>query len=216
MRRWRGPLIVSVVYLALWLGLDAIASLFQARQEVSLWYPPTGLSFALLLVFGLRYAPLLLLTDPLHGLVVSPPAVSWVSFWLGGVLSTVVYTTVAWLLLRRLRIDPRLTGQRDVTWFLGLAAGAGPFVVAAGQVLQYTVAGLLPWGELFRGVLGFWSSTRSVGWTSPTWCTCRSSGSPSAAGSPGWRSPSSSRTPSPWHWSAGTSWRAPCGCSSAW
>jgi diguanylate cyclase (GGDEF)-like protein len=168
MRRWQGPLIVSVVYLALWLGLDAIASLFQARQEVSLWYPPTGLSFALLLVFGLRYAPLLLLTDPLHGLVVSPPAVSWVSVWLGGVLSTVVYTTVAWLLLRRLRIDPRLTGQRDVTWFLGLAAGAGPFVVAAGQVLQYAAAGLLPWGELFRGILGFWSGRATgVGMLAP-------------------------------------------------
>src|SRR3712207_9453264 len=100
MRRWWGPLIVSVVYLGLWLGLDAIASVFQARQEVSLWYPPTGLSFALLLVFGLRYAPLLLLTDPLHGLVVSSPHVSWVSVWLSGVLSTAVYTVVAWLLLQ--------------------------------------------------------------------------------------------------------------------
>src|SRR3712207_5036783 len=157
MRRWWGPLIVSVVYLGLWLGLDAIASVFQARQEVSLWYPPTGLSFALLLVFGLRYAPLLLLTDPLHGLVVSGPDVSWVSVWLSGVVSTVVYTTVAWLLLRRLRIDPRLPGQRDVFWLLGLAAVAGPLVVAVVQVLQYTVAGLLDWGELFRGVLGFWS-----------------------------------------------------------
>ncbi|MGR6966554.1 putative bifunctional diguanylate cyclase/phosphodiesterase [Geodermatophilus sp. URMC 61] len=157
MRRWRGPLIVSVVYLGLWLGLDAIASVFQARQEVSLWYPPTGLSFALLLVFGLRYAPLLLLTDPLHGLVVSGPDVSWVSVWLGGVVSTVVYTVVAWLLLRRLRIDPRLPGQRDVFWLLGLAAVAGPLVVAVVQVLHYTVAGLLDWGELFRGVLGFWS-----------------------------------------------------------
>ncbi len=157
MRRWRGPLIVSVVYLALWLGLDAIASVFQARQEVSLWYPPTGLSFALLLVFGLRYAPLLLLTDPLHGLVVSSPDVSWVSVWLSGVLSTAVYTVVAWLLLRRLRIDPRLPCQRDVAWFLGLAAIAGPLVVAVAQVLQYTVTGLLTWGELFRGVLGFWS-----------------------------------------------------------
>ena len=156
-RGWRGPLIVSVVYLALWLGLDAIASVFQARQEVSLWYPPTGLSFALLLVFGLRYAPLLLLTDPLHGLVVSSPEVSWVSVGLGGLVSTVVYTAVAWLLLRRLRIDPRLPGQRDVVWLLGLAAVAGPFVVAVVQVLQYTVAGLLSWGELFRGVLGFWS-----------------------------------------------------------
>jgi diguanylate cyclase (GGDEF)-like protein len=157
MRRWRGPLIVSVVYLALWLGLDAIASVFQARHEVSLWYPPTGLSFALLLVFGLRYAPLLLLTDPLHGLVVSSPDVSWVSVLLGGVMSTAVYTTVAWLLLRRLRIDPRLPGQRDVVWLLGLAAVAGPLVVAVVQVLHYTVAGLLTWGELFRGVLGFWS-----------------------------------------------------------
>ena len=104
MRRWQGPLIVSVVYLGLWLALDALASVFQARQEVSLWYPPTGLSFALLLVFGLRYAPLLLLTDPLHGLVVSSPDVSWVSVLLGGVISTAVYTTVAWLLLRRLRL----------------------------------------------------------------------------------------------------------------
>ncbi|SDN28131.1 diguanylate cyclase (GGDEF) domain-containing protein [Geodermatophilus siccatus] len=157
MRRWRGPLIVSVVYLGLWLALDALASVFQARQEVSLWYPPTGLSFALLLVFGLRYAPLLLLTDPLHGLVVSGPDVSWVGVWLGGVVSTVVYTAVAWLLLRRLRIDPRLPGQRDAFWLLGLAAVAGPFVVAVVQVLHYTVAGLLTWGELFRGVLGFWS-----------------------------------------------------------
>ena len=32
MRRWRGPLIVSVVYLALWLGLDAIASVFQISR----------------------------------------------------------------------------------------------------------------------------------------------------------------------------------------
>ncbi|PRY40209.1 diguanylate cyclase (GGDEF)-like protein [Geodermatophilus tzadiensis] len=157
MRRWRGPLIVSVAYLGLWLGLDVVASVFQARQEVSLWYPPTGLSFALLLVFGLRYAPLLLLTDPLHGLVVSGPDVSWVSIWLSAVVSTVVYTTAAWLLLRRLRIDPRLPGQRDVVWLLALAAVAGPFVVAVVQVLQYTVAGLLTWGELFRGVLGFWS-----------------------------------------------------------
>jgi diguanylate cyclase (GGDEF)-like protein len=157
MRRWRGPLIVSVVYLALWLGLDAVASVFQARQEVSLWYPPAGLSVALLLVFGLRYAPLLLLTSPLHGLVVSSTDISWVNVWLGGALGTAVYTAVAWLLLRRVRIDPRLPGQRDVAWFLGLAAVAGPLVLAVGRVLELAVGGLLTWGDFFRGVLGFWS-----------------------------------------------------------
>ncbi|WP_448610686.1 putative bifunctional diguanylate cyclase/phosphodiesterase [Geodermatophilus sp. URMC 60] len=150
-------MIVSVVYLALWLGLDAIASVFQARQEVSLWYPPAGLSVVLLLVFGLRYAPLLLLTAPLHGLVVSSTEVSWVNVWLGGALGTAVYTAVAWLLLRRVRIDPRLPGQRDVAWLLGLAAVAGPLVLALARVLELAVGGLLTWGEFFRAVLGFWS-----------------------------------------------------------
>lgn len=64
---------MCAVYLGLWLTLDAIALIFEAREGVSLWYPPTGLTFALLLVFGVRYAPVLLLTDALHGLLVTDP-----------------------------------------------------------------------------------------------------------------------------------------------
>jgi hypothetical protein len=283
MRRWQGPLIVSVVYLALWLGLDAIASLFQARQEVSLWYPPdrAELRPAARLRAALRPAP-----------PADRPAAR-----AGGEQPRreLGQRLARWRAQHRRLHDrglapapaaadrPRLTGQRDVTWFLGLAAGAGPFVVAAGQVLQYAAAGLLPWGSCSgassasgpaaprasgcwrplcwsraggcprSGATGRRCPPRSGrdgdehssvvepgpatvarparrpragpalelvgrppsardgvpglrraggrGWTWPTWCTCRSSGSPSVAGCPGWRSPSSSPTPSPWRWS---------------
>lgn len=70
---------VCVAYLMLWLALDAVASIYQSHQEVSLWYSPTGLTFALLLVFGLRYAPVLLLTDVLHGLLIKTPTLGWIS-----------------------------------------------------------------------------------------------------------------------------------------
>jgi len=165
---WRRAVTVCTVYLAGWLGLDAVAAIFQSRDEVSLWYPPTGLTFALLLMFGLRYSPVLLLTDGLHGLFVTDPQVGWVSVEVRSLLSTVVYAGTAGVLLHRVRIDPRLPTQRDMTWLLALACVTAPLLVAAVQVVQYDLAGLLPWGDLPTDVFGFWSgSATGVGVLAP-------------------------------------------------
>jgi len=159
---------LCVFYLAVWLGLDAVAAVFESGSEVSLWYPPTGLTVALLLTFGLRFTPVLLLTDVLHGLLVTDPRVGWLSVELRSVVSIAVYAGTVWLLLRVVRIDPRLPTQRDVTWFLGLACLAGPVLVAVVQVAQYDQAGLLRWRDLPVDVFGFWSgSATGVGVLAP-------------------------------------------------
>ena len=159
---------MTVLYLAGWLALDVLARVFQSTDEVSLWYPPTGLTFALLLVFGLRYAPVLLVTDVLHGLLVADPRVGWWSVGVRSVLTTAVYAAAAAVLLRRVRIDPRLPGQRDVMWFLGLACLAAPLLVAVVQVAQYDLAGLLRWRDLPSDVFGFWSgSATGIGVLAP-------------------------------------------------
>ncbi len=164
----RAAVAVSVGYLAVWLGLDAVAAVFQAHSEVSLWYPPTGLTFALLLILGLRFTPVLLLTDVLHGLLVTGPRVGWVSVEVRSVLSTAVYAGAVWLLRHRARIDPRLPAQRDVTWFLALACLGAPLLVAAVQVVQYDLAGLLRWRDLPSDVFGFWSgSATGIGVLAP-------------------------------------------------
>ena len=42
MRRWQGPLIVSVVYLGLWLALDALASVFRHARRCRCGTPRPG------------------------------------------------------------------------------------------------------------------------------------------------------------------------------
>ncbi len=79
-----------------WVGLAAVAQVTQAgHQGVSLWYVPTGLTMALLLLGGLRYAPVLLLTDPLSKLLASGPELGWGSTAARGALATRVYTAPA-------------------------------------------------------------------------------------------------------------------------
>ena len=76
-RRTRGAaryVLVAVLYLAGWVALDAVAGLFQTGQGVSLWYVPTGLTMAVLLLGGLRYGPVLPLTDPLSAPASASPA----------------------------------------------------------------------------------------------------------------------------------------------
>ncbi len=52
----RSPVIVALVYLVAWTGLDWVASRFQVAPGVSLWFPPAALDVVLLLLFGLRWA----------------------------------------------------------------------------------------------------------------------------------------------------------------
>lgn len=70
--------VVCVVYLGSWLGLAGIASLLQSGRQVSLWYPSSGLTMALLLLFGLRFTPVLLVTDVLAKLAGITRDARWV------------------------------------------------------------------------------------------------------------------------------------------
>lgn len=49
---WRGALIVAVVYVLVWMGLDWVAAQYVVAQGVPLWYAPAAVNVVLLLVFG--------------------------------------------------------------------------------------------------------------------------------------------------------------------
>ena len=160
--------VVCGVYLGSWLGLAAAASLFQAGRQVSLWYPPSGLSMALLLLFGLRYTPVLLVTDVLAKLAGITPDARWVDVASRAGWTTLVYAGCAAVLLRRVRIEPRLLTQRDVSWFLTLGCVAAPLAAAVGQVVAYDLSGLLRWSELATNTAAFWSgSATGIGMATP-------------------------------------------------
>ncbi len=196
-RASRYPILVVVVYLAAWTGLDAISSIYQANSGVSVWYPPTALDFVLLLVFGLRYAPVLLLMGLPHGLFFRSPGQGvWLTIPLD-VTTAAVYVVAASVLLRHARIDPRLLIQRDVSWFLWVACVGAPLLVAILQVVQLTAAGPLRWADFATNTVGFWSGTATgVGMLAPVFAHPHPPSAPVVSGlAPASASPPGHRRP---------------------
>lgn len=133
------PALSWKVLLAYALGslvLDAISNP-QTILPLALapWVPPTGLALAILLLYGLHYAPWLigvtfLVGLPFHGL---PP--DWLAaLWVATLLMLGLLALAAWLLYG-LRINPRLDNLRDLFWLL-VAAMAGAWLDAGVHVFS--------------------------------------------------------------------------------
>ena len=143
-------------YLVAYIALDWVSYVYALRPfNITPWNPPTGLSLALLLVFGLRWSPALFVAS-----LGSEFAVRGVSAPLGfSVLSSLLvaigYTALAWALLRVARFDPRLERLRDVTWFSALVA-IGTLAVAFAYVWLVLAEGFITTRRLPDFVLRFW------------------------------------------------------------
>jgi signal transduction histidine kinase len=107
------------------LALDALSNP-QTVLPLALapWTPPPGLALAFLLLYGLHYAPLLIGVTFLVGLPSYGLPEDWLpALWAATLLMLGLTALAAWL-LRGLRIDPRLSSQRDLSWFLVIAVAA--------------------------------------------------------------------------------------------
>ena len=80
---WRA-VVLSVGYVALYLGLDRL-SFVGALHGIGItpWDPSTGLAMALLIIQGVRYAPLVMAAEMLSGTTLPIGSVSAVPVFLG-------------------------------------------------------------------------------------------------------------------------------------
>jgi len=86
------------------------------------WTPSLSLSLAILLLYGSRYAPLLVITTFLIGLPIHDMPDSWLAaLWASTLLMLGLLGISTWLKYG-IKIDARLTSQRDLSWFLVAAA----------------------------------------------------------------------------------------------
>ena len=154
----RRPALIVVGYLIIWFVLSVATQNLRGELDVSLWYPPSGLSFALLLICGVRYAPAIVLTALVHYLLYrgGTEYPLWVLLALP-VLYTAVYVGAAALLVHKVKIDPRLSRMRDLLYFVGIGCLAAPFVGSAVAVAGYAVVGQIPWDGFIVNTLGGWA-----------------------------------------------------------
>ncbi|WP_438481428.1 PAS domain-containing protein [Oleiharenicola lentus] len=101
------PLLLCVAYVVLHFALHLSANWFEVSPgiSVSVWYPPCGLAFALLVLLGPRYLWLVYLVNFSGAWFTATPRETWTGFFYPGLL-TLSYGTGAWLVRRYL--GPRL------------------------------------------------------------------------------------------------------------
>lgn len=151
--RLPAPAVVAL-YVVTYVALDWASYLHPvAPFAITPWNPPPGLSLALLLVFGLRWAPALFVAAWIADLLVRDAAPFNAAAH--AVVIAVGYSAVAAFLLRAAHFDWRLQSLRDLA-LLAAAAAVGSMAVATGYVLLQVHWGTIAGGALAAHVVRFW------------------------------------------------------------
>jgi two-component system sensor kinase FixL len=150
-------MIIGLIYLAAYAVLDWISFIEPyAHLGITPWNPGTGLSFALLLLFGLRMIPFLLISPVLADFLNQQFAIPWHIEVLASALVGGGYSIALTVLLRtRPRFDPSLGSVNDLVLLLVAAVVSAAFV-ATGYVTLVIVAGLLPATDFTAAALRYW------------------------------------------------------------
>ncbi len=150
-------LALGFFYLAVYVVLDWLSFVDPLGDfGVTPWNPTTGVSIALVLVFGRAFIPWLFIAPLLaDGVLRHFPlpidAEIAVVATLGG-----TYTAATWLLTRAdTKFSPALQSKRDLIWLLGTAAVAA-MVAAIGCVLFLALNSIIRVDQFPRAVLEWW------------------------------------------------------------
>jgi two-component system sensor kinase FixL len=150
-------LAIGCAYLAGYVCLDWVSFIHPlASFGITPWNPGTGLSFALVLLFGWRMIPYLLLAPILSDAVNLPTPLP-----IGAALASATaigagYAAASLFLLRpALGFDAELRSLRDLL-LLMLVAVVSAGLVASSYVTVMIAAGLLPVADLVTATLHYW------------------------------------------------------------
>jgi two-component system sensor kinase FixL len=146
---------LSVGYVALYVALDRL-SFIGALHGVGItpWSPSTGLAMALLIIKGLRYAPLVMAAELLSDATLPIAPISLVPVSLGSLVVTAGYTVAA-AILRRAGLQAGPHRSSDVVMLL-IVTIISSGLVANGFVAFYAAAGVVPWSGFAEASFHFW------------------------------------------------------------
>ena len=148
---------VAASYLAGFVLLDWLSFIHPfAPFGITPWNPPTGLSFALILLFGQRYLPLLFVAPLLADLLVRHLPVPIYTEVATIFVSGAAYGGATFFLLRpKIRFDPALASLRDLVRLLAVAA-TSTAAAAIGMIAVLTAAGLIESADFAAAAVRLW------------------------------------------------------------
>jgi PAS domain S-box-containing protein len=146
---------LSVGYIALYLTLDRL-SFIEALHGIGItpWSPSSGLAVTLLIIKGLRYAPLVMVAELMSSATLPTASVSAVPVCLGSLVVTAGYTGAA-TILRHAGLQAGIRRSADVVMLL-IVTIITSGLVASGFVASYAAAGVVPWSGFAEAGFHFW------------------------------------------------------------
>jgi two-component system, LuxR family, sensor kinase FixL len=146
---------LSVGFIALYVTLDRL-SFIGALHGIAItpWDPSTGLALALLIIGGLRFAPLVMAAELLSGATLPVVSVAPLSVCLEALVVTAGYTGAA-AILRHAGLQAGIRKSTDAVMLLAVAVVSSG-LVAGGFIVVYAAAGIIPWGDAAEAGYHFW------------------------------------------------------------
>ena len=149
--------IPGIAYLVGYVLLDWVSFIEPyAPFGITPWNPGTGLSFALVLLFGRRMIPFLFVGPLLSDIVQIQSPLPWAIELACTALIGGGYSAASIFLSRpSLKFDPALSSMRDLVLLMLVAVLSAAFV-ASSYVAVTTAAGLLPAKDFVAATLRYW------------------------------------------------------------
>jgi PAS domain S-box-containing protein len=150
----RTALIVAA-YLCAFIILDLISRQFEELRGIVAWYPPAGLTYALLLVFGARFTPAVTIASLIGSVFIyhMPQPAHLLFLW--ALITSSIYGVAAAFLRHRIRFDWQLRKLRDVTWLVVTAVFVSA-LLAVLSVLSSALSSDMPRNEVLRAIFIWW------------------------------------------------------------
>jgi signal transduction histidine kinase len=148
---------IGLLYIVGYVALDWISFIHPfAAFGITPWNPQTGLSFVLVLLFGLRFIPLLFVAPLLADSFIRQLPFSWTVELVTVAIIGVGYSLGLTFLARAgTRFNPALTSMRDLMVLLAVAATSAVFVAGTyAAVLLFD--GVLASSEVVRAAIQYW------------------------------------------------------------
>ncbi len=144
--------VVVVGYWLLWLGAWRLAIPFEVAPRISIWWPPAGISFGLLLVFGNRHLLAVAVPQLLIMALILPDRPA---YWFGMMVIVCVGYGGAAAAVRHHAGAVPFHSARNACIFLAAACCAATAVAVPGSMLLSLVDNG-PWSDLSGSILSWW------------------------------------------------------------
>jgi PAS domain S-box-containing protein len=147
--------LIIALYLLAFIILDLVTKQYEEFPGIVAWYPPAGLTYALLLVFGMRFVPgvtIALFTSSLF--VYRMPQPAYLLF-LWALIISLIYGAVAAFLRRVVHFDWQLRKVRDVNWFVIMTLLASA-LLAVLSVMSSALTSNMAQSEILKAILDWW------------------------------------------------------------